>query len=1014
MGIFDSLKNLLSPQDDPKDSGFQPMPSLSESERQRIRSLAEKAGQIIARSWPLRSFVYRNPLQSFEHLPFDEAVRTGQGLFKGQGYLSNETYRSFYHTGRISEQAVRKALNRHPALEPKRVLRLGRRQIEAYDILRIHLIYGLEALDEASFHREAVWGNGVSQYRVDLPAVHRKKPEENHIASLWTSVLEVMGLPDPFSSHSLEEQAASPSSIQAREARKGDLFLEDLVSVGSSQTLGEWVQRLSGINILDRINDQMIKWSSAFLDEGMAAWQMPLRKRGFYSAWRNLAPYDGSLALLGIRNFSGKVRQLPEHPEDLIAGYFQKMGLTEDLWIGCLSRYLAQLPGWSGFIKWRSGEAAYPWQLQCPIDLVQYLAVRIFYEAELVELACRKTWGIPGHKDEIEAFFRSHPRAYPLPEKSPNCPLRRVRQDAWPLFNLAQFLGLSPEEIRASSQEEIQKTLDILRDFPAGCHGAVWLEAFEDSYKQSFLEKLSSAKSLSPAKPQGRPHAQAVFCIDARSEALRRHLEDQGNYETYGFAGFFGVPICYRPYGSDEELLLCPALIKPERVITEAPKSGQEKQSEHHKNRSLWHHLGHGLFHDLKGNNFSAYFLIDLLSGLFGLRFIGKTLFPRAYQRLREKLRTALEPSVATYPMIDRPTPKEGSGEEEAPLGFTLTEQAAFVENGLRLIGLPQNFARLILLCAHGGTAENNPYSAAYDCGACGGSPGGPNARVLRDMANKPSIRAKLLERGIKIPEDTLFLAAEHNTTTDRVVLFDLDEVPPSHREEAARLSSDLHQAGMLTALERIKRLPGTPKTDSLQKAYHHVEARSLDWSQTRPEWGLSSNTAFIVGRRTLTQGLDLAGRVFMHSYDPKQDTSGKLLEVIMTAPMLVVQWISMDYYFSSADPWNYGSGNKVLHNVVGGIGVMLGRQSDLKPGLPMQSVMDANTRYHEPMRPLVIIESPPERVLEIIERHTVLQHLFNNAWVKLILWDPALAAFQEYQPGGLWEPACPSLAEAR
>ncbi|MGH7273679.1 MAG: putative inorganic carbon transporter subunit DabA, partial [Nitrospiria bacterium] len=89
-----------------------PFSSLTESERQDICILVNRAGEGIARCWPLRSFIYRNPLQGFEHLPFDEAVRQGRALFGGQGYLPNETYRSFYHAGRIREEAIIEALKR--------------------------------------------------------------------------------------------------------------------------------------------------------------------------------------------------------------------------------------------------------------------------------------------------------------------------------------------------------------------------------------------------------------------------------------------------------------------------------------------------------------------------------------------------------------------------------------------------------------------------------------------------------------------------------------------------------------------------------------------------------------------------------------------------------------------------------------------------------------------------------------------------------------------------------------
>jgi hypothetical protein len=326
-------------------------------------------------------------------------------------------------------------------------------------------------------------------------------------------------------------------------------------------------------------------------------------------------------------------------------------------------------------------------------------------------------------------------------------------------------------------------------------------------------------------------------------------------------------------------------------------------------------------------------------------------------------------------------------------------------ENSLRLMGLTRNFARLVLFCGHGSATVNNPYASAYDCGACGGNHGGPNARVLARLANNKETRAVLRDRDIIIPDDTLFLAAEHNTTTDRVTFFDLEDLPSSHREEWEQLARDLAQAGALAAAERCGRIPGASRFATPDLAPGHVKARSLDWAQTRPEWGLSGNAAFIIGRRALTRGVNLDGRVFLHSYDAAMDESGKVLETIMTAPLVVGEWINLQYYFSTVDSWTYGSGSKVLHNVVGGIGVMLGRHSDLQTGLPMQSVKDGARPYHEPMRLLAIIEATTERVSQIIGRHQVLKQFFDHQWVHLVAMNPVTTNLQEYRPGGQWMP---------
>jgi uncharacterized protein len=160
----------------------------------------------------------------------------------------------------------------------------------------------------------------------------------------------------------------------------------------------------------------------------------------------------------------------------------------------------------------------------------------------------------------------------------------------------------------------------------------------------------------------------------------------------------------------------------------------------------------------------------------------------------------------------------------------------------------------------------------------------------------------------------------------------------------------------------------------------------STDWAQVFPEWGLAGNAALIVAPRARTRGIDLRRRTFLHSYDAAADPDGSVLELILTAPLVVAHGLSAQYFASAVDPVRLGSGTKAVHNVVGGIGVTAAAGGDLLTGLPWQSVADGGRLVHEPMRLLTLVEAPRERVADIVARHRNVAQLIDGEWLRLLV----------------------------
>ncbi|HTK86555.1 MAG TPA: DUF2309 domain-containing protein [Nitrospiraceae bacterium] len=1060
---------------------------FTDAQRMELRSYVQLAGEVISQYWPMRTFIHHNPLHGLESLPFDQAVQRGARLFGGRGYLDSETFRRYVQSGRIRTEDLRTALE--PLAADKTVIFAG--QVMSHlDVLCASMMHGVT--EQRPYGGDAVYDD-----------------EARALSSIASWLQTTVGIQDMVSRTPL---TSWPSP-----------------ELPSRETLGTWCDRTVGTPIAETINREMVKWCSVFLDEGEASWSMPHRDQTFYRAWKSSAQYDMSLGLIGIRDAATKIRALPDRPEDAVLDSLTKLRIPKGAWEEYLSLHLAAMPGWTGYIKWRAHQSGYPWQQQFPIDLVKYLAVRLFYERELVEATCRDYFGIAGNYDDIRAYMDNYPHGYwvrrewvagRLPKPAAKQARRLSRFDHKPdslvweelgrqqygvlvgqdvrdwsesaahyFIRLARALSIDPAAIESTSPSDVRTLLSWLAGFPVPQHGPRWLEAFEASHRRQALNDLAAAAravvahtSPGDQEAQWRPLAQIVFCIDVRSEVFRRHLEHRGGYETLGLAGFFGVPLDYQPFSAHHAVAHCPVLLKPKNQVREVPRSYQGVLAQRHKTAVQLSKAAHTLLHDLKENVITPYVMVEALGWFFGLPLLGKTLLPRWYHGTSGWLKQLLMPSVATTLTVDKITSKEAeemiaaeqhalirelvrerfglagsalspallekirkkaidqdgtNGEttntlpctseaEEAfyqelrerhrasprgisdrlerltQTGFSVAEQAYFVEAALRLMGLTANFARVILFCAHGSTSQNNPYESALDCGACGGNQGLPNARIIAAMANKPAVRELLQARGIKIPNDAHFLAAQHDTTTDRVRVIDLEDVPATHRKDLTRLMTDLKEAGIQTALERGLAL-GMPTGPTDKTARQLAGRRSEDWAETRPEWGLSGNSLMVIGRRALTHTVNLRGRAFLHSYDSRQDASGKLLETIMTAPLVVAQWINMEHYFSTVDNEVYGSGSKVYHNVVGRIGVMTGAWSDLRIGLPAQTVFNGRTPYHEPMRLLTVIEAPRDRIGAIIARHSLLQQLFHHGWVALMALDPRDRMFYHYDGIAGW-----------
>ena len=109
------------------------------------------------------------------------------------------------------------------------------------------------------------------------------------------------------------------------------------------------------------------------------------------------------------------------------------------------------------------------------------------------------------------------------------------------------------------------------------------LRASEIGFRKALLQSLDT--TAKPPAETSRKLAQMVFCIDVRSERIRRQIESvSGDVETFGFAGFFSRPIAFTSIGETEPDAQLPVLLKSQFEVREGLHTGcSEGQTENEK-----------------------------------------------------------------------------------------------------------------------------------------------------------------------------------------------------------------------------------------------------------------------------------------------------------------------------------------------------------------------------------------------------------------------------------------------
>jgi uncharacterized protein YbcC (UPF0753/DUF2309 family) len=701
-----------------------------------------------------------------------------------------------------------------------------------------------------------------------------------------------------------------------------DLFIaivknaeDQKVLVPTIKTLADVATKVTQKDWSRLVTARVSTWAASHFDHHQASWNAADQQSNLFASWKAAASVDRTSEISGLKGFRKVVKQLPDNALEAAEHAIEILGLEKNHLPLYLHRLLLSVGGWSSYA------ARLDWD--CELyggkdgKLIEFLAVLLCWEAGLYTCL-----------ESAELSNKWRQAKYTIAETEP----QTLQND-----RVAQKLVLQ--------------------------------EAFDIAAQRKLIQKFQNNKPT--VKEDKVAKAQAIFCIDVRSEVYRRNLElVDSEIETLGFAGFFAFPINYIPIAHAHGEAQCPVLIKTGPSIMETT-SNEKDQVSAFESRKLNSQVSQ-VWKSFKSGAVTCFSFVSPI----GLSYLPK-LFTDSFGLTRpvpHPDQSGLNKAFSENKTISL----EVAEHNGITVGIPLEQRVLMAKNALNAMSLTEKFAQFVLIVGHGSSTVNNPHATGLDCGACGGHTGESNSRVAAAVLNDAQVRKHLNAEGLTIPKNTVFLACLHDTTTDEVSIYNQADVPTESTKDLEALKLSLSKAGHTARTERALRMKTTVNVDAA------IKARSKDWSQTRPEWGLAGCSAFVVAPRERTKNIDFGGQSFLHSYQWQKDSGFGILELIMTAPMVVTSWINLQYYGSSVDNKKFGSGNKTLHNVTAGVGVLEGFSGDLRVGLPMQSVHDGEKYQHEPLKLNVIIEAPIDAMNAILEKHKNVRDLCDNEWITL------------------------------
>lgn len=268
---------------------------------QRLERAIEHAAHLLPAQGPITVFIHHNTLHGFEDLPFTEAVKKGAKVFGCQPYLSENRYREELKQGRIRsadlEAVLRESLG---TWTDEKIVGLCTRKELRLAMLQYPLRFGpteellwfvaeTDALrrirdDASAAVRERLIAETRRWVMRDLRGNSRSRTGGRDIANL-SALIERFG---ETGIERWSEETWEAFTLQALWRVCCDAVAgvpEFALPPMAPSRHRDLLVQATGVDSDLLVHDVLIRFCGAFLDQGLAHWQLPQRAEGFYRSF---------------------------------------------------------------------------------------------------------------------------------------------------------------------------------------------------------------------------------------------------------------------------------------------------------------------------------------------------------------------------------------------------------------------------------------------------------------------------------------------------------------------------------------------------------------------------------------------------------------------------------------------------------------------------------------------------------------------------------------------------------